>query len=321
MNDAQALKIKFERYLMKQRLAGTPENLYQPFDYMLSLPAKRLRPVLVMMACEMFGLPADKALPQALAVELFHNFTLIHDDIMDQAPVRRGMKTVHEKYGQTTAILSGDAMLVFAFRYLVKAETNLLPELLRIFSETAIDVCEGQQLDMNYENEERITVNQYVRMIGLKTASLIAASLRLGAAVAKAKSRDALDIARFGKELGIVFQLQDDWLDAYGEAHKVGKMRGGDIAQRKKTLLILAAMQKLDADGRQKLWKLYHSDAPSRVEKVLRQFDQLRIRDVTAKMIRSRYLKALTFLDHIKMPESNKLPLRKLADSLFKRES
>jgi geranylgeranyl diphosphate synthase type II len=288
---------------------------------MLSLPAKRLRPVLVMMASEMFGLPADKALPQALAVELFHNFTLIHDDIMDQAPVRRGMKTVHEKYGQTTAILSGDAMLVFAFRYLVKAEMKLLPELLRIFTETAIEVCEGQQLDMNYENEERITVNQYVRMIGLKTASLISASLRLGAAAAKAKSRDAIDIARFGKELGIVFQLQDDWLDAYGEAHKVGKMRGGDIAQRKKTLLLLAAMQKLDADEGQKLWKLYHSDVPRRVEKVFRHLDELRIRDVTAKMIRSRYLKALTFLDHINMPKSNKLPLRKLAEALFKRES
>jgi geranylgeranyl pyrophosphate synthase len=198
---------------------------------------------MLLMACEMFGTSATKALPQAFAVELFHNFTLIHDDIMDEAPLRRGRPSVHKKFGASTAILSGDAMLVYAYEYLVKADAKVVSELLRVFNLCATRVCEGQQLDMNYEMSNKVTTKDYLIMIELKTAALLAASLQLGAIVGGASPKDSQHLYEFGGQLGVSFQLRDDLLDAFGESEKIGKQRGGDIVQNKKTFLFLEAMR------------------------------------------------------------------------------
>jgi geranylgeranyl diphosphate synthase, type II len=220
-----------------------PQNLYEPIRYILQLGGKRLRPALALMAAKAFGANPEEALPQALAVELFHNFSLIHDDIMDKAPLRRGAPTVHEKWDANAGILSGDAMLVLAYKELANCKPEFLPALLRSFNLTALEVCEGQQMDMNFETQDAVTQEDYLQMICLKTSVLLGCALQMGAIVAGANEQDARLIYDFGCKLGIAFQIQDDILDVFGDPEKFGKTQGGDLIAGKKTILMLHALR------------------------------------------------------------------------------
>ena len=221
-----------------------PKELYQPLDYILALGGKQMRPVLLLMAAELFDKNSTQsALPAAYAVELFHNFSLIHDDIMDQAPIRRGMPTVHNQFGTNTAILSGDVMLVYAYQFLLKSNHPQLQNIINVFNETAIGVCEGQQMDMNFEKVQSVTLDEYIKMIELKTSILLHGAMKIGALLANANENEADLIAEFGRSMGIAFQLQDDYLDSFGEEANFGKRIGGDIIQNKKTYLFLKALE------------------------------------------------------------------------------
>ncbi len=233
-----------ENTLARQDWDREPAQLYEPVSYILHLGGKRLRPALTLAACELFNGPVEEALMPAMAVEVFHNFSLVHDDIMDAAPLRRGQPTVHHKWDLNTGILSGDAMLVKAYQYVAMVEPAILPSVMRVFSQTALEVCEGQQYDMNFENLPEVAEEDYLEMIRLKTSVLLGCALKLGALVANARPQQADDLYQFGVHIGIAFQIQDDILDAFGDPEKFGKQNGGDILQDKKTLLMIHALQK-----------------------------------------------------------------------------
>lgn len=313
----------FEAALKSQSFAGRPAELYEPFGYMLSLGGKRLRPVLLLHACEMFCGDPLPAMPQAMAIELFHNFTLIHDDIMDHAPLRRGLPTVHEKFNHATAILSGDAMLVMAYKFLVQAGASRLPVLLDLFNDTAVKVCEGQQYDMNFENATGITVADYLRMIELKTAVLVAASLKLGALIGGAGSEDARHLYDFGRELGISFQLRDDWLDSFGSAKQVGKQQGGDILQNKRTFLLIEAMEQGDEKLRSELQYWYNIKqfkAEEKIAAVIGLFNKAGISERTLEETALHFQRAMFHLDELNIPEERKGTLRSFSESLLYRD-
>ncbi len=236
MNSITRYQQLIEQALKEKKYGSNPKELYEPMEYIMALGGKRLRPVLVYMGCSFFSDEVDKARHPALAVEIFHNFTLIHDDIMDNAPLRRNQSTVHVKWNANTAILSGDAMLVEAYQELCKCDVAIIPALLEIFNDTALKVCEGQQLDMNFESLRKVSIPQYLKMIELKTAVLLGASLKIGALVGGADEKSARVLYDFGKHLGIAFQLQDDILDVYANTEKFGKLQGGDIVANKKRI-------------------------------------------------------------------------------------
>lgn len=300
-----------------------PNELYEPFRYILKLGGKRMRPVLVLLGCEMFGGKAKKALPQAIAIELFHNFTLIHDDIMDKAPLRRGLPTVHEKFNSNIAILSGDVMLVYAYEQLIQCSRELVKSVVTLFNQTAIKVCEGQQWDMNFENRNDVSAKEYLQMIELKTAVLLGCSLQIGAIIGNASDREAERIYNIGKHLGIAFQLQDDILDSFGETKKFGKQTGGDIIQNKKTLLLIEALNRASGKIKTQLneW-LSRKDFNNveKVEAVLSIYKQLDIRSVAEKEMQTHYELAMNELDEIKIPEKRKTELRAFAGKLLVRE-
>ena len=239
---------QIEAALKDKKYGSNPKELYEPIAYIMSLGGKRLRPVLVFIATDMFDGDAAKALHPALAIELFHNFTLVHDDLMDKAPLRRNQPTVHEKWNNNIAILSGDAMMVRAYQELCLADPSMLPQLLEIFSDTAVKVCEGQQYDMNYESMTKVSIQQYIKMIELKTAVLLGGALKIGAVIGGAREEDAQRLYDFGKHIGIAFQLQDDILDVYADAAKFGKQKGGDIIANKKTYLLLKAIEMAESN-------------------------------------------------------------------------
>ena len=242
MNRIQHYVQLVENTLARQDLDHQPAELYEPISYILRLGGKRLRPALTLAACELFDGKAEDALMPAIAIEVFHNFTLIHDDIIDAATVRRGKPTVHHKWNSNIAILSGDAMLVKAYQYLAQVDKELMPAVLKVFSQTAIEVCEGQQYDINFEDRTDVSEEDYIEMIRLKTSVLLGCALKVGALIARADSKNADAIYKFGIHIGIAFQIQDDLLDAFGEPGKVGKQTGGDILQDKKTLLMIHAL-------------------------------------------------------------------------------
>lgn len=313
----------FNAELKLHSFTGTPGELYEPFGYMLGLGGKRLRPVLLLHTCELFCGDPMPAMPQAMAVELFHNFTLIHDDIMDHAPMRRGLKTVHEQFNHATAILSGDAMLVMAYKFLVQADAARLPQLLDLFNDTAIKVCEGQQYDMNFENAAGLTVADYLRMIELKTAVLLAAALNFGAVIGGANSDDARYLYDFGRELGISFQLRDDWLDSFGSAQQVGKQQGGDILQNKKTFLMIEAMQQGDEKLRAALQHWYtvrEFNPEEKIASVISLFNSLGISERTLEETNRHFRLAMSFLDRLGIPEDKKETLRSFSESLLHRD-
>jgi len=233
----------FNDYVETFILPNQPEGLYDPISYMLSLGGKRLRPVLTLMVTDIFNENYKKALDAAMAVEVFHNFTLVHDDIMDAAPLRRGKQTVHEKWDLNTGILSGDAMLILAYQLFENYEGIMFKSLISLFSKTAIEVCEGQQYDIEFESRTNVTIPEYLKMIEYKTAVLVGASMKMGAIVARVPPKDQDSMYEFGKYLGIAFQLQDDYLDAFGDSETFGKQIGGDIVENKKTYLFLKAME------------------------------------------------------------------------------
>ncbi|MEO6884424.1 MAG: polyprenyl synthetase family protein [Bacteroidia bacterium] len=306
-----------------EKLIFSPEELYRPITYMLSLDGKRTRPVLLLNACEMFGGNIKKALPAALSIELFHNFTLMHDDIMDKAPLRRNQTTVHQKWNENVAILSGDTLLVEAYKCLSKCEKKSFSNVFSIFNSTAIEVCRGQQLDMNFETQKKVSVNDYLEMITLKTAVLIAASLKIGALTAGATNTEAEKIYAFGKNIGIAFQLQDDLLDVYGDETKFGKQTGGDILANKKTLLLISALDKADNDTRKKLKKIVaqkNNFSKEKISAVKKIYDELGVKSIAESYIQQYYKKAMKNMDAIKIPASKKIILKSFAESLMNRE-
>jgi geranylgeranyl diphosphate synthase type II len=311
---------------LKGRTYGAhPKELYAPIEYIMSLGGKRMRPVLVLMACDFFGGEVSKALHPSIAIELFHNFTLVHDDIMDKAPLRRGKQTVHEKWNDNIAILSGDAMMVRAYQELCRSEAALLPALLEIFSDTAAKVCEGQQLDMNYESQPKISIPNYIKMIELKTAVLLGGALKMGAIIGNASEEDAQGLYDFGKHIGIAFQLQDDILDVYADAEKFGKQKGGDIIANKKTYLLLKAME-MAATNRYLKEELEqwiaapHFDPKEKVEAVTNIYNFLNVKELARAEMKKQYAAAMVCLKSISVPEEKKNSMIAFADSLMVRE-
>ncbi|MFQ3306438.1 MAG: geranylgeranyl diphosphate synthase type II [Polaribacter sp.] len=259
---------EFLTYLESKNWIHEPKNLYEPIDYILKLGGKRIRPVLTLMAADIFSGDFKKALPAALAVEVFHNFTLIHDDIMDAAPLRRGKATVHEKWDTNTGILSGDAMLILAYQYFENYEPVVFQKLAKLFSKTALEVCDGQQLDVDFETRSDVTIPEYINMIRLKTSVLVAAALKMGAIVAETNDENANLIYDFGLNLGLAFQLQDDYLDTFGDPETFGKQVGGDIIENKKTYLYLKALAVANEDDKGKLRYLYRKKLKENTVKI-----------------------------------------------------
>jgi len=303
---------------------SSPKGLYKPVSYTLDMGGKRLRPLLVLMAANLFADITEQALPAATAIEVFHNFTLLHDDLMDNASVRRGKPTVHLKFNPNTAILSGDAMLILAYEYLAQSSSDSLPELLKLFSRTALEVCEGQQFDMDFESRQDVTVDEYIEMIRLKTAVLIAAALKLGAIIGGAPEKQAKLLYDFGINIGLAFQLQDDWLDVYGDPNVFGKKIGGDILSNKKTFLLLKTMEKLQGEKKEQLqnWITKEAFLPEeKIEAVTQLYNDALVNEEAQKLMRHYHNEALKCLADLDVAEINKKDLVELADQVMSRIS
>jgi len=311
-----------EKEISNISFGDKPIELYEPLKYMMRLGGKRFRPALVLMSNGLFGGREEVAIHPAIGMEVFHNFTLIHDDIMDNAPLRRGKPTVHEKWGQTIAILSGDVMLVKAYHFISMVRPEILPEVLQLFNETASRVCEGQQYDMNFEQKPSVSIDEYVEMIGLKTAALLAGCLKMGAIIANAPMEDADRIYDFGYLLGTAFQVQDDLLDAFGNADTFGKSIGGDIFANKKTWLTLKAKEIANAEDATELDILFASRVlppEKKIARVMEIYRRTGVKELTEEARDSFYHQALESLDAINLPEENKQPLKGLAIELIER--
>ncbi|GAC1591183.1 MAG: polyprenyl synthetase family protein [Ginsengibacter sp.] len=320
MNSFEALSALFEDNFNKRHFPEHPPTLYDPSQYILQVGGKRVRPVLCLMGNELVNELNPDAMHVAVAIELFHNFTLIHDDIMDKAPLRRGIETVHSKYGEPTALLSGDVMLVTAYEYLNKINTGYLHKVLSIFNTTARQVCEGQQIDMDFEKQSSVTFDDYVKMIELKTSVLLAASLQLGAILGGAGIGNQQHIYEFGKNLGIAFQVQDDFLDAFGDPSKFGKQVGGDIIANKKTFLYIHANEVASAEDKQTMAKLVSSNDTDKVQKMLAIYNNCNVAQWANELKEKYYQKALFHLEAIAVLSKRKKPLEELAGSLLHRE-
>ena len=309
-----------ESNIKELKFKGNPVSLYEPANYMMSLGGKRIRPILTLMACKMLGGDMHKAIHPAIAMEVFHNFTLVHDDFMDNAAMRRGKKTVHEKWNVPTAILSGDIMLVLAYKLLSESEGGKLEELLELFNETAIKVCEGQQMDMEFQSIDEIKIEEYISMIGLKTAALLAGSLKMGALIAGADKKDAERIYKFGFNLGISFQIQDDLLDSFGDPATFGKNIGGDIVENKKTFLAIKAREIAPPAIRRQLDKLAtERDYVRKVELILTIYEELGVKQITKDLSEKYYNEAMIHLEKINVDENAKVELKTLAEELLNR--
>ncbi|TWI98195.1 geranylgeranyl diphosphate synthase type II [Mucilaginibacter frigoritolerans] len=301
-----------------------PAELYEPINYILSLGGKRMRPALLLMACDLFGGDIDAALPPALAIEVFHNFTLMHDDIMDNAPLRRGQVTVHEKWNNNVGILSGDVMLVQGYKLMMQVEDHLLRPILDIFNTTAVGVCEGQQLDMDFEQRDNVGIDEYLEMIRLKTAVVLGGALKIGALIGGADVKDADLLSSFGEHLGIAFQLQDDILDVYGDPEKFGKQVGGDIISNKKTYLLIKALELAGNQHKTALDKwiaLKQFDNAEKVAAVTAIYNSLNIRQYAEEAMQKHTDKAFEALDAINLPAAQKQYLHDFADGLLVREN
>lgn len=296
-----------------------PAELYDPMRYMLSMGGKRLRPNLLLLSCKMFGGNVKHALPVAIAVELFHSFTLIHDDITDNAPLRRNKPSVHAKWNTNIALLSGDAMLIKAYEYLATTPKAHLPAIFGIFNDTALKVCEGQQLDMNYETQQKVSIDDYIYMISLKTAALFSASLEMGAVLGGALGKDSRRMKVFGQSIGMLFQLQDDILDVFGQQEKTGKQTGGDIINNKKTFLLLKAFELAKGNAQKELMALLNeTSAAKKVTGVKNIYEDLGVLQHARKQMDIYYSTAAKAIEPIKAPE--KKILLELTAALMDRE-
>lgn len=310
-------------YLQSQLVIKEPKNLYEPIHYILGLGGKRIRPVLTLMSAEVFDVSYEKALPAALAVEVFHNFSLVHDDIMDDAPLRRGNVTVHEKWNINTGILSGDAMLILAYQYFEKYEPVIFRDLAKLFSKTALEVCEGQQWDVDFESRNDVTVPEYLKMIEYKTAVLVAAAMKMGAIIAETSTENANLIYDFGLNLGIAFQLQDDYLDAFGDPETFGKQVGGDIIENKKTYLYLKGMEFANGVDKQELADLFSvqiEDNEAKIAQVKEIFLNSGAAKATQKAIEAYTFKAFETLEKMDINSEKKNILRVFGEGLMGRK-
>ena len=310
-------------YLQSEYKTKSPQNLYNPIHYILGLGGKRMRPVLTLMSAEVFDADYKKALPAALAVEVFHNFSLVHDDIMDDAPLRRGNETVHEKWNINTAILSGDAMLILAYQYFEKYTTTVFRELAQLFSKTALEVCEGQQYDVDFETRDDVTIPEYLKMIEYKTAVLVGAAMKMGAIVAETTKENADLIYGFGLNLGLAFQLQDDYLDAFGNPETFGKQVGGDIIENKKTYLYLKAMEFSNENQKeqlQHLFSIHPSDNSDKIATVKEIFHTTGASTATQQAIQEYTLKAFATLQKISIDNEKKEKLQSFGENLMGRK-
>lgn len=321
MHDFKELVAEFGTRFGVAQFPAAPASLYEPGEYFLSIGGKRIRPILCVLGNELFSEITEDAWSLATAIELFHNFTLIHDDMMDAAALRRGMQTVHTKYGDNTALLTGDVMLIRAYEKLQTINPAYLPKILSLFNTTAREVCEGQQLDMDFEKMPSVTLDSYIHMITLKTSVLLAASLEMGAILGGATPGNCKHLYEFGKNLGIAFQIQDDYLDAFGDPEKFGKEVGGDIRQNKKTFLLLHALEVATPDQRAKLDTLLASNGPEKVPQVMELFKACNV-DAWAIELKEKYLQmALANLEDIAVTSSRKSALLSLANYLMQREN
>ena len=323
MLQIQQYREEFEKYLNAYTPPRTPQNLYDPVSYFLALEGKRIRPILTMLSCDLFDGNYKDSLDAALAVEVFHNFSLVHDDIMDEAPLRRGNQTVHQKWDLSTAILSGDVMLILAYQLFENYNKNIFVALAKLFSKTAVEVCEGQQLDIDFSKLNDINSTKYLNMIELKTAVLIGASMKMGAIVAKASDNEQENIYEFGKNLGIAFQIQDDFLDTFGDEKKFGKVIGGDIIENKKTLLYVKSMEIFTEEDKTKLTKLYsstHLDESKKIEEVKELFLKYNIPSIIENEINYYTQLAFKKLDNLNIIDHKKDFLFDFGNSLMKRK-
>ncbi|MDQ6528356.1 polyprenyl synthetase family protein [Flavobacterium sp. LHD-85] len=323
MHDISQYQDFFINYLQSQNIHKEPKNLYEPIEYILGLGGKRIRPVLTLMAAEVFDTDYSIALPAAMAVEVFHNFSLVHDDIMDDAPLRRGQVTVHEKWDLNTGILSGDAMLILAYQYFEQYEPIVFRNLAKLFSKTALEVCEGQQWDVDFEDRKDVTIPQYLKMIEYKTAVLVAAAMKMGAIVAKTSEKEADLIYDFGLNLGLAFQLQDDYLDAFGDPETFGKQVGGDIIENKKTYLYLKALEfstEEKASALEKLFTLQLEDNSEKIETAKAIFNESGASKATQKAIEMYTFKAFETLEKMEISDEKKNVLRTFGENLMGRK-
>ena len=318
----QKLLEKINQRVASLKIPAEPAQLYNPVKYTLSLGGKKMRPLLTLLGYSLFKKNYARALDAAVALEMFHNFTLLHDDIMDKAPLRRGKPTVWQRWGSSTAILSGDAMLILAYELLADYEPVVLKKILPIFNKTALKVCEGQQLDMDFESAKNVSINDYLYMIELKTAVLLGAALQIGATIAGAKEKDAELLYAFGKNTGIAFQLQDDILDVFGETEKVGKQTGGDIISNKKTFLLLKAFELADKKTAAKLQLLMNEkNEKKKVEGVKEIYRQLDVKKLAEKEMQKFYKKALSSLEKVNVDSKKKKVLTDFTEQLMNREN
>lgn len=321
MEQLKHLQSEIEKALAELKVSNQPHSLYEPLDYFLSIGGKRIRPILVLLAARMFDNKREDVLNQALAVELFHNFTLVHDDIMDNAPLRRGITTIHEKWNPSQAILSGDVLMIVAYQYLMRTDAQYLEALLNSFNKMAIEVCEGQQMDMDFEQRQDVSIPEYIEMIRLKTSVLLGCALEIGAIVSDASPEDKKHIYDFGGNIGLAFQIQDDILDVYGDAEKFGKQVGGDIISNKKTFLYLTARKDAD-EAQQAIFEaqMNNSNHAEKVEIIRNLYDALNIRQKSEAVMQEFYVKAMEYLNAISVEENFKAELKGLADYLMGRE-
>ena len=322
MATVEQIQVLVNNYIDNQNFEGNPKELYAPIKYILGQGGKRMRPTLCLLACELFGGNIDDCMVPAVAAEIFHNFTLVHDDIMDQAPLRRGMETVYHKWNSDIALLSGDTMLIKAFQYVLNTENKYRYEVFAELCKVALEVCEGQQFDLNFETQNDVSLEAYLEMIRLKTAVLLGSVLKIGAIVANADAKNQKAIYDFGINLGMAFQLQDDIFDCYGDVKVFGKMTGGDIADNKKTYLYLKALELASEEDKNVLIQLFAMPKgrdEKKIETILNIYDKYNVRNIVTELMTKYYEDSLKNLDEIDVPEERKQILRDYAAYLYTR--
>ncbi|MEA4904857.1 MAG: polyprenyl synthetase family protein [Petrimonas sp.] len=318
-----ALSKKIEEAIQHISFGSKPGSLYDPISYALSVGGKRVRPLLVLLAANMFDGEVDKSLKPAIGIEIFHNFTLLHDDLMDKSDMRRGMPAVHKKWDANAAILSGDAMLIESYRHIASVHSGILPQIISLFSQTAMEVCQGQQLDMDFEKRSDVTESEYIEMITLKTAVLLACSSKMGALLANASLNDAELLYNYGINIGLAFQLKDDLLDVYGDSKTFGKNIGGDIVSNKKTYLLIKALKTSDKKQYSELLKWISAekfDKTEKIESVKNIYNELNLKIIAENLIEKYYLAALDCLSSINVADERKKELISLSENLMYRE-
>ncbi|MEA3504749.1 MAG: polyprenyl synthetase family protein [Bacteroidota bacterium] len=324
MRDYKSLLDYFDSILNNEAFLGNPGRLYEPIEYTVKLGGKRLRPILCLAASDMFGGDMDEAIKAAIGLELFHNFTLIHDDIMDKAPIRRGQPTVYKKWDSNTAILSGDTVFAKAYEYIGKVSRKHLPDVVQVLTQVAIEVCEGQQFDLDFETQKNVSESEYLEMIRLKTAVLLAASLKAGAIIGEASEQDKTNIYKFGEYIGMAFQLKDDLLDVFADEKTFGKKTGNDIVTNKKTYLLIKAFELASAATKERLSELFNSentfDNEHKIKEVKTIYKSLDIEKHTKDKMLEYQKKAIDALATINVSSEKKQVLLNLAEELLSRE-